>query len=173
MTPGASYGMVCAMHVRDGTTDDLPAVIAIFNHAIATSNAIFDVAPYEAAERARWFEQFGSEHPFVVCTEADRLLGFAYYLPYRSKAAYRMTKETTVYVAHDAQRRGVGSMLYASLIERARSGDVHVLVAVLTSGNDASAALHRRHGFTHVGHMREVGHKHGQWLDTDYWQRVL
>jgi phosphinothricin acetyltransferase len=47
-------------------------------------------------------------------------------------------------------------------------------VAVIgNSGNAGSIALHARLGFEHVGVLRKVGYKHGQWVDTVLMQRSL
>jgi phosphinothricin acetyltransferase len=34
-------------------------------------------------------------------------------------------------------------------------------------------ALHEACGFTHLGTMREVGHKFERWIDTAWYQRTL
>ena len=48
------------------------------------------------------------------------------------------------------------------------------MVAVIgDSANAASIALHARHGFAMVGTLRDVGFKHGRWLDTVLMQRAL
>ena len=41
------------------------------------------------------------------------------------------------------------------------------------SDNLASITLHERAGFEHVGTLRNVGFKHGRWLDTVTMQRAL
>jgi phosphinothricin acetyltransferase len=50
---------------------------------------------------------------------------------------------------------------------------VHVLLAVLGGDNPESRALHLKFGFQQVGHLREVGFKFGQPVDTYYFQLVL
>ncbi len=49
--------------------------------------------------------------------------------------------------------------------------EVHTQVAVIALPNDASIALHRRHGFVEVGVLREVGRKFDRWVDTAWYQR--
>jgi phosphinothricin acetyltransferase len=161
------------MLVRDATRADLPAVVAIYNQAIATTVATFDLAPFTVEERVPWFAQFGAEHPLLVCEDAGAVLGFAYYLPYRDKPAYAATKETTIYTQHEARRRGVADRLYGELIARARRAGVHALIAVLGGDNPESRALHLKHGFAEVGHLREVGNKFGAWVDTHYFEKLL
>ncbi len=161
------------MLVRDATRADLPAIVDIYNHAIATTVATFDLKPFTVEQRAAWFAQFGGQHPLLVCEHEAAIAGFAYYLPYRDKAAYDATKETTIYTHHDARRRGVADRLYGELIERARRAGVHALIAVLGGDNPESRALHLKHGFVPVGHLHAVGRKFGAWVDTYYFEKLL
>ena len=41
--------------VRDATDADLPAILAIYNHAIETTTAVFSYAPHTMAMRREWF----------------------------------------------------------------------------------------------------------------------
>lgn len=161
------------MLVRDATPDDLHAIVAIYNHAIETSVATFDLAPFTVDQRRAWFAQFGGVHPLLVCERDGSVLGFAYYLPYRDRAAYDATKETTVYTHHGARGVGVGTRLYVALIERARQAGVHALIAVISGDNPASKALHEKLGFEPLGRLREVGFKFGAWIDTYYYELLL
>ena len=85
--------------------------------------------------------------------------------PYRAKFGYRFTREVTFYVDPAFHRRGVGRLLLAALIERARARNLHSLVAWIEADNEASRALVRSFGFEEVGREREAGYKHGRWLD--------
>jgi len=162
------------MRIRDATTTDLPAIVAIYNDAIRTTVATFDLEPVTCEQRTPWLAQFGREHPLYVAEGVDgALLGFAYYLPYRTRAGYAASKETTVYVAREARRRGVATRLYEGLIAHARAEGVHALVAVLGGDNPESRGLHEKLGFAHAGHLREIGRKFGRWVDTDYYLLLL
>jgi phosphinothricin acetyltransferase len=56
------------------------------------------------------------------------------------------------------------------LLERARAGEMHAIVAGIESTNAISIALHEKHGFRRVAHLPQVGLKFGRWLDLDYLQ---
>ena len=45
--------------------------------------------------------------------------------------------------------------------------------AVVTIPNPASVRLHERMGFEPVGAFSSVGHKAGEWHDTQWWHRRL
>ena len=165
--------MLRAVFVRDATPGDFDAMVAIYAHWVACSTATFDLAAPALAERAAWFARCEAGDPVLVADDGDAVVGFAYYGAYRSKPGYAATKETTIYVAPDARRRGAATALYGELIERARRAGVHTLIGVVSSGNPESDALHRRFGFEPVGTLREVGRKFDRWVDTIFWQRIL
>jgi phosphinothricin acetyltransferase len=159
--------------VRSATLEDLSAIVDIYNHAVATSTATFDLEPTTIGARREWFAQFGEEHPLLVAEVDGGVAGFAYTLPYRTRPGYRTTKECTIYIAPERQGRGIGSALYAEVIARAKSRGVHALIGVLGGDNPASVALHQKFGFTEVGRLREVGNKFGQWVDTPIFELLL
>ena len=50
---------------------------------------------------------------------------------------------------------------------------IHMVVSVITAGNEASSRLHEKFGFTFCGTIPEVGMKFGRYLDIDnYWLGV-
>jgi phosphinothricin acetyltransferase len=161
------------MRVRRAEIDDLGAIVEIYNHAIATSVATFDVDRVTVDERRAWFRRFDDENPIWVAAIDGAVVGYAYYLPYRPRPGYRTTKECSVYVAADRQGSGIGSALYLELIAHARRSGVHALLAVLGGENPASVALHTKHGFALVGRLREVGRKLDQWVDTPIYELLL
>lgn len=161
------------MLIEDADERDLDDLVRIYNHAILTTTATFDIEPFTVDQRRPWFERFSADDPLLVCRVSGRVAGYACYLPYRPKPAYARTKEVAVYVDAACQARGIGSALYTALIARAQRNGVHVLLAVLAGDNPASEGLHRKFGFGPVGRLREVGHKFGRWIDTTFWEKVL
>jgi phosphinothricin acetyltransferase len=53
--------------------------------------------------------------------------------------------------------------------------DAWVLTAVALVARPIAGcvAQHKAFGFEHVGTMREVGFKFGQWVDVEWYQRML
>jgi L-amino acid N-acyltransferase YncA len=175
--------------VRPAAPADAEQVAAIFAHYVVTSVATFEEVPPTAADwRRRLDELTGQNLPFLVAEaggdrgggdaggggEGGAIYGFAYASPWRPKPAYRHTVEDTVYLAPGHTGRGVGSALLGGLLARCAVAGARQVVAVIAdTGSDASAALHRRFGFTEAGRLSAVGRKHGRWIDTLLMQKDL
>jgi L-amino acid N-acyltransferase YncA len=176
--------------VRAAVPADAEPVAAIFAHYVATSVATFEeVAPTAADWRRRLGELAARNLPFLVAeagvagdavAEAGvgggggSVCGFAYASPWRPKSAYRHTVEDSVYLSPGCTGRGIGSALLGTLLAGcAAAGARQVIAVIADTGSDASAALHRRFGFTQAGLLSGVGRKHGRWIDTLLMQKEL
>ena len=163
--------------VRAAAPVDAEPVAAIFAHYVATSVATFEeVAPTATAWRQRFDDLAARNLPFLVA-EAEpggSVCGFAYASLWRPKPAYRHTVEDTVYLSPGHTGRGIGSALLGTLLAGcADAGARQVIAVIADTGSDASAALHRRFGFTQAGRLSGVGRKHGRWIDTLLMQKDL
>ncbi len=163
------------MRIRAAVAADLPQLTAIYNHYILQTPITFDVEPQEAAQRRSWLAGFGTNgaHRLLVAAEADALLGYAYSGPFKARAAYASSVEVSVYCAHQACGRGVGSALYRELFGILAEQPLHRAYAGITLPNAASEALHHRFGFEQVGLFREVGFKFGRYWDVGWYERAL
>jgi phosphinothricin acetyltransferase len=156
--------------------DDAPAVQAVYAHHVLTGTATFELEPPSVAamaERMAAVQRAGL--PWLLALDdAGAVLGYAYAGPFRARPAYRHTVEDSVYLAPGAFGRGVGTALLRAVIDDCARADVRQMIAVIaTPGGEASAALHRRLGFTMIGELPAVGRKFGRWLGTLYMQRAI
>jgi phosphinothricin acetyltransferase len=163
------------MQIRVAEVADVPALVAIYNHYVATTAITFDLEPVTLAARTEWFHHYAptGRHRLLVAYEGPALLGYATTSPFAAKAAYQTSVEVSVYTAPDQLGRGIGSALYEALFASVADEDLHRAHAGITLPNDASIALHRRFGFTEVGVYREVGRKFGRYHDVLRMQREL
>jgi phosphinothricin acetyltransferase len=152
--------------LRDATEADLPAILAIYNHAVAETTAIWNEVLVDLDNRKAWFEARRARgFPILVAEVEGRIAGYASYGDWRPFDGFRHSVEHSVYVEKDHYGRGLGKALMAALIERARAGRIHVMVAAIEAGNTGSIALHTSLGFRLVGIHHEVGRKFDRWLD--------
>ena len=123
----------------------------------------------------KWFRAHNVDnHPLLVAEIDGRAVGYASLSEYREKEAYKRTVELSVYVDPEYRRMGVARALMEAILEEARSrDDIHMVISVITEGNEASIRLHEEFGFIHCGTMKEVGEKFGKLLDIDNFQLMV
>ncbi|WP_375463789.1 GNAT family N-acetyltransferase [uncultured Methylobacterium sp.] len=163
------------LRLRPATAADIPAIAGIYREAVLNGAASFETDPPSETEMARRrADLLAVGFPYLVAERAGVVSGYAYAGPYRQRAAYRSTVEDSVYVAADARGLGIGRALLEGLLAACEAIDCRLMVAVITDpGSEPSVALHAALGFTTVGTLSGVGHKHGRWLDTVLMQRRL
>jgi phosphinothricin acetyltransferase len=164
-----------AVTVRPVSETDIPAIAAIYAHAVRHGMASFEVDPPDETEMTRRMRAIvDAGYPYIVAEKDGQVLGYAYAGAYRPRPAYRNSVENSVYVSPAAHRLGVGRALLAELVAIAERLGFRQMIAVIgDSGNAGSIGLHRALGFTFCGTIHSVGYKHGRWLDSVIMQRAL
>ena len=163
------------MTFRPATLADIPAITAIYGHAVLHGTASLEIDPPDEAEMARRLERLqAGHHPCLVAEGDGAVLGFAQAGPYRLRPAYRYTVEDSIYVAPSAMRAGIGrALLFRLLGESERRGFRQMVAVIGDTEQIPSIALHRDAGFRLVGTLEGAGFKFGRWLGSVLMQRSL
>jgi L-amino acid N-acyltransferase YncA len=161
--------------IRPADDTDMDAVTAIYGHHVLHGLASFETEPPDITEmRRRRADVMAKGLPYLIATDAEVVLGYAYASTYRPRAAYANTVENSVYLRPEATGRGIGQRLLSALIKACEAHGLRQMVAVVgDSANLASIRLHEKLGFRRVGVLTNVGYKHGRWLDSTLLQREL
>lgn len=105
-----------------------------------------------------------TRYPWLVVEREDGLVvGYSYASAFRERIGYRYTAMSAIYLSPEAQGLGLGRQLYAALITMLRRMGFIMLMALITSPNEASEMLHRKMGFEQCALYRHVGIKFGEW----------
>lgn len=153
---------------------DAAAVAQIYRPIVENTAISFELEAPDAAEMRSRIRRTTRDYPWLVAVDSDRMAGYAYGSRHRERAGYRSSVDVSVYVDAAVRRQGVGSALYDALFTRLeRAGAFHRAFAGIALPNEASVALHKKHGFELVGIYREVGRKFDRWIDVAWWQREL
>jgi L-amino acid N-acyltransferase YncA len=163
------------VQIRLATLADLPAITAIYRHAVLHGTATFELDPPDLVEMTRRYETLvAGGFPYLVAIMEDIVVGYAYAGPYRPRPAYRFTVENSVYLDPAAQGRRIGTRLMLDLIAACEQSGYRQMIAVIgDSANLASIGVHARAEFQMIGTHPNVGFKFGRWLDTVMMQRAL
>ncbi|MGE5548602.1 MAG: N-acetyltransferase family protein [Solirubrobacterales bacterium] len=161
--------------IRDAVADDMVQIQSIYSFYVTRTAASFEEVPPTVEEMVRRRE-FTLERglPYLVAEEKGEVLGYSYAGPFRTRSAYRYTVEDSIYVAPFVVRRGIGSSLLSTLVERCTRLGYRQMIAVIgDSANQGSIGLHRALGFRQEGVLRGVGLKFGRWVDAVIMHREL
>jgi phosphinothricin acetyltransferase len=162
--------------IRPAKRSDLCGLVAVYNHYVRTSHISFDTDEYDEAERLPWFESFSERgpHRLFISEISGQLAGYASSQEFRLKPAYAQSVETTIYLDPAFIGKGVGFLLYESLLEALKLEDsVHRAYAGIALPNPRSIKLHEQLGFMPLGTFHEVGFKFGQYWDVSWYERNL
>lgn len=152
---------------------DAPHIAAIYNHYVRETVVTFEEESVTDAEMARRIGETAAQYPYLV-TEADgAAAGYACASSWKRRSAYRFAAESTIYLAPDAQGRGLGRPLYEALLAAMKDRGLRCAIGGIALPNPESIRLHEKLGFTPIGRFREVGWKFGRWIDVGYWEKLL
>jgi phosphinothricin acetyltransferase len=161
--------------VRQARRSDVPALLDIYNHYVLHTHVTFDVDPRSLAQRLTWFGGFtaNGRHQCFIAERSGTVIGWASSGPFKDRAAYDCSVETSVYLTPDSIGRGIGRWLYEALLEALSDADVHRAYGGIAQPNEASVRLHESLGYTRIGTYREVGRKFGRFWDVAWYERAV
>jgi len=132
------------------------------------AEATADTEPLDVERQADWLLRHDpSSRPVLVGQIEGRVVGWASLSEYRGgRGAVRHTAEISYYVDYGCHRRGVGSALIETCLERCPALEIKTLFAILLEDNLPSIRLLEKFDFVRWGRLpgvadfagREVGH---------------
>ena len=159
--------------IRTATVEDAGELAAIYNYYILKTTATFEKTAIQPKEMKARIAKVIAALPWIVYEEDRQLSGYAYATEWKSRAGYKHTVETSVYLKHNAPKKGIGSLLYEALINQLIHMHFHTLIGGIALPNQPSIALHEKFGFKKTAHFKEVGYKFNKWVDVGYWQLII
>jgi L-amino acid N-acyltransferase YncA len=158
--------------VRTATEADLPAITRIYNQGIEDKTT-FETELRTVDERRAWLTARSERHPVLVAVQGGEVRGWASLNAFNPRAAYRFVADLSIYIERAHRGRGLGSVLMAELIRRARVLGYHKLVLTTFPHLTGAVRLYEKCGFRHVGDYKEQGLLDGVWQDTRIMELLL
>ncbi len=160
--------------LRLATEEDLASINDIYNYYVEFSTSTYQLQAEPLHARTAWFhEHHPDRYPVTVVELEGRVVAWGSLSKFRERDGYWPTVECSVYVDHRYHRRGLGRMILADLIVRARRAGFHSIIGGISADQTPSVALHAALGFHKTALLKQVGIKFGRWLDVIYMQLML
>ena len=115
--------------IRPACPLDAARICVIYNHYVDGTTISFEETPVSANDMAaRIADVTGGGLPWLVLTDGDAILGYAYATKWRTRPAYRHAVESTIYLDAALAGQGHGMRLYASLLDELRARGLHTVM---------------------------------------------
>jgi len=162
------------VHIRPAISDDANLIADIWNPVIRETITTFTSIEKTVPELEKLIaERAGLNHGFYVVQDANTLLGFATYGPFRNGPGYAHTMEHSVFLAPAAKRQGTGKALIETLENHARKAGIHSFIAGLSAENTGAIQFHANLGYAQVANIKQAGFKFDRWHDLVMMQKLL
>ena len=157
--------------LRIATKADIPGILAIYGPYVLNTTYTFEyTVPTEAEFTAR-FDAITRQFPWLVWEENGTVQGYAYGSAPFERAAYGWCSEISVYLAPEAQGKGIGKQLCAAVEEILWLQGYEVIFSLITSENTRSLGFHKAIGYEDSFICRRCGLKFGRWLDVHWLEK--
>ena len=155
-------------HIRPFEPSDWQAVAAIYRQGLATGMATFQTSCPSYAE---WDAGHYAFCRYVYLLD-EHIVGWVALSPTSSRPVYAGVAEVSIYIAEEAQGRGIGTQLLRQAIAESEAQGIWTLQSAIIQQNVASIALHRTCGFREVGYRERIAQdSQGVWRNTVLMER--
>jgi phosphinothricin acetyltransferase len=154
---------MAAIRIRNAELADLAGIVDIYNASIPSRLATADTEPVTVEQRQPWFREFEpARRPLWVAEGPESgVLGWLSLRSFYGRPAYAATVEVGVYVAPEAQGRGIATALLDHALDAAPNLGIRTILAFVFAHNAASIRLFERAGFARWGVLPQVAELDG------------
>lgn len=158
--------------VRVATKNDAEAIRDIYAPYIETTAISFEREVPSVDEIRTRIEARRPMYPWLVAetisSEAE-IAGYIYAGRFAARAAYDWSVESSLYIAQQYARQGIGRLMYGRLLPILKQQNFRMVYAGIALPNEPSVGLHEAMGFKKVANFDKAGFKFGSWHDVGWW----
>ena len=166
--------------VRLAVLDDAKELLKIYKYYVEETAISFETELPSEEEFIARIEKTLKNYPYIVAVEKDKILGYAYLSPFVGRNAYSLSAETTIYLAPDKKKLGLGKKLYNLLEDIAKAQNITNLYSCIGYVdvedeylNNNSVEFHKHLGYRLVGKFENCGHKFGRWYHMVWMEKII
>ena len=158
--------------IRLATETDIPQILDIYAPYVLNTAISFEYTVPTLEEFTQRFQSITRQFPWIVWEENGKVLGYAYgSLPF-GREAYRWCAAASIYLAPEAQGKGLGRMLYNTLDALLTAQGYRKVYAIITSDNPGSLLFHAKLGYRFLTRFENCGIKFSKlysvvWMEKD------
>lgn len=169
-----------APNIRIATPNDARGVRDVYRPYILETAVTSEYTVPEVAEFERRIASTLERYPYLVAELDGAIVGFTYASSFRPRIGSRHAVETSIYVARDLKRGGIGGGLYRCLGEILKLQNVYNMNACIAYANpedeyvpQTSRIFHEKIGYRQCAHFSKCSRKFGRWYDLLFMEKML
>ena len=166
--------------IRIATENDAEKLLEIYPDYVKNTAITFEYEVPSLDEFKKRIHKTLSKYPYLVSEQDGAILGYAYAGAFKERSAYDWAVETTIYIAKDARKTGLGRELYMALENALSLQNVINLNACIGYPDvedeyltKNSASFHEHLGYRMVGEFHKCGYKFGRWYHMVWMEKFI
>lgn len=160
-------------YIRMVKLSDSRGILALYAPFITDTTISFEYTVPSLEDFTARIEHIAAEYPYLVYIKDEKIIGYAYAHRYLERAAYQWDVEVTIYLADEAQGKGIGKILYHALEDLLQIQGIKNIYSCITANNKHSIGFHKSCGYEMVGSFTKAGYKKGCWQDVVWMQKNI
>ena len=154
--------------IRMAEPEDAEALLEIYRPYVENTAVSFEYEVPSVEEFRGRIEHTLEKYPYLVEEKNGELIGYAYVSPFKTRAAYDWSVETSIYIKKGITGQGYGKRLYLKLEEILKKQHILNMNACI-----AYTGFHEHLGYGLVGKFHKSGYKFGSWYDMIWMEKML
>lgn len=174
--PGATSEVL----IRVAKPEDAQALLSIYAPYVEQTAITFEYIVPSVEEFRKRIENTLKKYPYLVAERNGEIIGYAYAGPFKAKAAYSWSVETSIYLKSGEKRRGLGRRLYEELEERLKKQGILNLYACIAYPETEdehltkdSVYFHEKMGYRIIGTFYQCGYKFHRWYHMVWMEKMI
>jgi len=166
--------------IRTASPEDAAEILGIYKYYIENTSITFEWEVPSLEEFRSRIENTLQKYPYIVAVQNEKIIGYAYVSPFKTRAAYDWAVETSIYVQKDGKRHGTGRLLLEnleSILKKMNILNVNACIAYPETEDEYltkdSVRFHEKMGYSMVGEFHKCGYKFNRWYNMVWMEKML
>ena len=159
--------------IRMAKKEDAKEIQSIYAYYVKNSSATFEYEIPSMKEMEDRICETLKFFPYLVAEENNKVVGYAYASFFHPRIAYRFSCEVTIYTDRNAQKKGIGKILYDALETCLIKQNFQNFNACITASNINSISFHEKRGYVKCAHFHHSGYKFDTWEDVIWMEKQV
>lgn len=166
--------------VRTATLEDMEQTLEIYRYYVENTAITFEYKVPTLEEFQNRYQNITKKYPYIVATENEKIVGYAYAGAFNPREAYDWAVETTIYCDQNCRKKGVGKTLYNVLETILKEQGIINLNACIGYPIEEdehltrnSVQFHEHLGYKWIGEFTKCGYKFGTWYNMVWMEKII